>query len=238
MSGFTDVFYEANTKLYRDGGGGGGGGGEEGGGEEGGDHGDGGKSGKGQRKRKGTGTGTQSGSGSGSGKGTGKGKGRREKSAGTDEEVDSSEGSENDGDGEDEDEDEDGDGCSHLRLYERPLNVETGEDPQYWFEPTEVWEICGADITLSPVHMAGRGLLGGDAKGRGMSLRFPRFIRKRPDKTLRDATTPAQIAAMFERQPQRNPQGKAGKAGPRGRECENAGKTGEMEETGGGEGQL
>lgn len=28
----------------------------------------------------------------------------------------------------------------------------TGESPQVWFEPREVWEIRGADLTLSPVH--------------------------------------------------------------------------------------
>lgn len=28
----------------------------------------------------------------------------------------------------------------------------TGESPQLWFEPGEVWEIRGADLTLSPVH--------------------------------------------------------------------------------------
>lgn len=28
----------------------------------------------------------------------------------------------------------------------------TGESPQLWFEPSEVWEIRGAELTLSPVH--------------------------------------------------------------------------------------
>jgi DNA ligase-1 len=37
---------------------------------------------------------------------------------------------------------------------------------------------------------------------RGLSMRFPRFIRKRPDKRLSDATTPQQLAALFRKQAQ------------------------------------
>lgn len=97
-----------------------------------------------------------------------------------------------------------------LLLDRRPYNVDTGESPRYWFDPEEVWEIAGADLTISPVHAAGRGLV---HKTRGMALRFPRFIRKRPDKAVSQATTPAAIAAMFRSQPQRS--GDAGAGGGR-----------------------
>ncbi len=47
----------------------------------------------------------------------------------------------------------------------------TNESPSVWFEPTEVWEVRGADLSISPVHKAGVGLVHPD---RGMGLRFPR----------------------------------------------------------------
>ena len=54
--------------------------------------------------------------------------------------------------------------------------VNTSEAPDVWFAPTEVWEIRGADLTLSPVHKAAVGMVHPE---RGCSLRFPRFIQVR-----------------------------------------------------------
>jgi len=87
-----------------------------------------------------------------------------------------------------------------LRRAHAAPGVETGERPPFWFEPCEVWEIRGADITVSPKHRAAIGLVHAD---RGLSLRFPRFIRKRPDKSIAEATTPEQLAEMWRRQAQR-----------------------------------
>ncbi|CAE6415626.1 unnamed protein product [Rhizoctonia solani] len=69
--------------------------------------------------------------------------------------------------------------------------------PPVWFKPSEVWEIKGADITLSPISQASKGLVAGD---RGLSLRFPRFLRVREDKALSDATTPEFLAGLWRKQ--------------------------------------
>jgi hypothetical protein len=107
-------------------------------------------------------------------------------------------------DGMDDDEDDDGRQQSmhrsELLLDSAYGSVETGESCQYWFKPCEVWEIRAADITISPVHTAGQGLV---HPTRGMSLRFPRFVRKRTDKRVEHATTAQQLAAVFNAQAQR-----------------------------------
>jgi DNA ligase 1 len=58
-----------------------------------------------------------------------------------------------------------------------------------------VVEVLAAELTLSPTHTAGWGLLKEDS---GLALRFPRFTgRWRDDKSPEDATTVAEVVDLF-----------------------------------------
>lgn len=52
-------------------------------------------------------------------------------------------------------------------------------------------------ITLSPVYPAAASLLGSK---RGLSIRFPRFMKLRDDKSWEQATTSDQFAEMYRKQ--------------------------------------
>lgn len=81
-----------------------------------------------------------------------------------------------------------------IARNEKPVYYQTGEEPDMWFSPEVVWEIRGADFTVSPVHHAAVGLV---HPTRGISVRFPRFVRSRLDKKPSDCSTSMDIAEMF-----------------------------------------
>jgi len=80
---------------------------------------------------------------------------------------------------------------------ESNYNVHDKMKPDVWLEACQVWEIKAADLSISPVHTSAMGV---KADGKGIGLRFPRFLRIRDDKMPEDATAAEQIVDMFEAQ--------------------------------------
>ena len=74
------------------------------------------------------------------------------------------------------------------------------DQPDVWFEPRFVWEVKTADLTLSPRYRAAAEEFGTDGVHKGVSLRFPRFIRVRDDKKPDQATSARQVAEMYRKQ--------------------------------------
>ncbi|KAK0649557.1 DNA ligase I [Cercophora newfieldiana] len=84
----------------------------------------------------------------------------------------------------------------------KPSFIEYAGHPDVWFEPQEVWEMAFADITISPTYTAAIGLVQED---KGLSLRFPRFMKKREDKGIDEASTNEFLANLWEKQEAKAP---------------------------------
>ncbi|KAJ5093006.1 hypothetical protein N7456_008867 [Penicillium angulare] len=87
-----------------------------------------------------------------------------------------------------------------TNVISRPAYVEYFGEPDVWFEPSEVWEMAFADITLSPTYTAAIGLV---SEERGVSLRFPRFLKVREDKGIDEASTSDYLAFLWRKQVER-----------------------------------
>ncbi|KAL1878841.1 ATP-dependent DNA ligase Cdc17 [Paecilomyces lecythidis] len=75
------------------------------------------------------------------------------------------------------------------------------DQPDVWFEPRLVWEVKAADLTLSPRYKAAADeVMGTTGGGKGISLRFPRYIKARDDKKPDQATTTRAVAEMYRKQ--------------------------------------
>lgn len=78
----------------------------------------------------------------------------------------------------------------------KPQAVDSGLEPDVWFDPKVVMEVQAAELTLSPTHRAGWGRIRPE---HGFAARFPRFTgRWRTDKGPKDATTVAELQRLHE----------------------------------------
>ena len=85
-------------------------------------------------------------------------------------------------------------------VIDRPSYVAYNGHPDVWFEPQEVWEMAFADITRSPTYLAALGLIDDE---RGLSMRFPRFLKVREDKSIEEASTSDFLAELYRKQERR-----------------------------------
>jgi DNA ligase-1 len=96
-------------------------------------------------------------------------------------------------------------------LYDLPGTLPPLMAPHVWLRPRVVWEVSAAEVSISPVYRAAFGLV---AEDKGLALRFPRFVRERPDKGPAQATTDGQLASVFNTQPTASAREGVGGAGP------------------------
>ncbi len=87
--------------------------------------------------------------------------------------------------------------CDAVAVAEKPKNVECAKElqPAVWTAPEIVCTIRADEITLSPVHTAGK-----TEDHLGFALRFPRFMTYRSDKAPEQATEISELRQLFKDQ--------------------------------------
>lgn len=87
--------------------------------------------------------------------------------------------------------------CDAIKVAQKPVNVVCAKElyPDVWMAPKIVCEVKSEEITLSPMHTAGKKH---DTPGYG--LRFPRFVQYRFDKSVYDATTTSELLRLYHEQ--------------------------------------
>ncbi|TBR23030.1 MAG: ATP-dependent DNA ligase [Candidatus Nitrosotenuis sp.] len=84
-----------------------------------------------------------------------------------------------------------------VTLKKNP-RIESGMEPDVWFEPELVIEIVASEITLSPIHTCAKDIV---RRGSGLALRFPKFTGKiRDEKSPEDASTDQEVVTLYKNQ--------------------------------------
>jgi DNA ligase 1 len=81
-----------------------------------------------------------------------------------------------------------------IKTVAPPANLECKIDVDYWVEAKYVVEVAFDDITQSPNHTCGM------REGKGYALRFPRIVKLREDKGVKEITTTEEVVKMYELQ--------------------------------------
>lgn len=87
--------------------------------------------------------------------------------------------------------------CDKIKITQKPHNVQCSKElyPDVWIDPSIVCMIRADEITLSPLHTAGK-----TDKKLGYALRFPRLMGYRPDKSSTEATEIKEIDQLYKLQ--------------------------------------
>lgn len=87
--------------------------------------------------------------------------------------------------------------CDAIRVKNQPINVICAKElyPDVWVNPEIVVSVFADEITVSPLHAAGK-----TETNLGFALRFPRFLGYRTDKSATEATTAQEIKRLYEDQ--------------------------------------
>jgi DNA ligase-1 len=90
--------------------------------------------------------------------------------------------------------------CDSHVITEKPHNVYVHKDlyPDVWVDPYAVIEVTADEITQSPLHTALK--ISDQPLSQGFALRFPRFIKVRPDKHFEQSTSEDEIRTMYQSQ--------------------------------------
>lgn len=87
--------------------------------------------------------------------------------------------------------------CDALTSIDKPKNVQCAKEltPDVWVTPELVCRVRADEITISPLHSAGK-----TETTLGYALRFPRFMDYRSDKSAQEATTDDEVKRLYEDQ--------------------------------------